>query len=95
MSLFKDKTISNKRGGTTDFTSGLLVCPKRNDTILKIRLNSSADVSAHYREFASKNNSISEDLCVADCGDSGSIIFLENLSIIGIVFACTNNSPYT
>ncbi len=57
-------------------------------------MNSSADVSAHYREFAFKNLHLSEDLRFADCGDSGSIIFLENLSIIGLVFACTNNSPY-
>ena len=41
-----------------------------------------------------ENLHLSEDLRFADCGDSGSIIFLENLSIIGLVFACTNNSPY-
>ncbi len=92
--LFKDKTIFNKKGGTTDFTSGLLVSPERIDNILKIRLNSSTDVNRHYREFAFKNDSLSEDLRFADCGDSGSTIFSENSSIIGLIFACTNNSPY-
>ena len=61
---------------------------------MKIRLNSSTDVNRHYREFAFKNDSLSEDLRFADCGDSGSTIFSENSSIIGLIFACTNNSPY-